>query len=137
MFLSGYNNSVASDVGFIALIGLASETGVLMLVYLDEALKEIKSAIIDKPALRKAVIHGAVMRVRPKVMTVATTMIGLVPLFWGDEPGNVAMRRIAAPMLGGLITSTGVTLILLPVVFEWWYQKKPENNLYKKAEANA
>ena len=132
MFLSDYNNSVASDVGFIALIGLASETGVLMLVYLDEALKEIKSRIIEKPALRKAVIHGAVMRVRPKVMTVATTMIGLVPLFWGNEPGNVAMRRIAAPMLGGLITSTVVTLILLPVIFEWWYQKKPERNIIEE-----
>lgn len=122
MFLADYNRSVASDVGFIALIGLASETGVLMLVYLDEALRDLKKGVFK--SLREAIMHGAVMRVRPKMMTVTTTMLGLMPIFWGSEAGNIAMRRIASPMVGGLITSTVVTLILLPVIFEWWYEKK-------------
>ncbi len=120
MYLAGYNRSVASDVGFIALIGLAAETGVIMLVYLDEAMKDLRKG--EFGSLREAVIHGAVMRVRPKMMTVLTTMLGLSPLFWGSEPGNSAMRRIASPMVGGLVTSTVVTLVLLPVIYEWWYE---------------
>ncbi|MCP4138457.1 MAG: efflux RND transporter permease subunit, partial [bacterium] len=119
MFLANYNGSVASKVGFIALIGLAAETGVIMLVYLDDALKQLKDGVFKN--LRDAVIHGAVLRVRPKMMTVMTTIMGLLPIFWGSEAGNTAMRRIASPMVGGLITSTIVTLILIPVIFEWWY----------------
>ncbi|HPJ38996.1 MAG TPA: CusA/CzcA family heavy metal efflux RND transporter [Spirochaetota bacterium] len=122
MFLAGYNRSVASDVGFIALIGLAAETGVIMLVYLDDALKRLKEGKF--PSIREAVMHGAVMRVRPKMMTVATTILGLTPIFWGTDAGNTAMRRIASPMVGGLITSTVVTLILIPVIFEWWYERR-------------
>ena len=122
MYLLGYNRSVASDVGFIALIGLAAETGVIMLVYLDEALKQLQKKKIKN--LRQAVMHGAVLRVRPKMMTVLTTMLGLMPIFWGTEAGNTAMRRIASPMVGGLITSTIVTLILIPVLYEWWYEKQ-------------
>ncbi|MDY6932760.1 MAG: CusA/CzcA family heavy metal efflux RND transporter [Spirochaetota bacterium] len=124
MYFAGHNRSVASDVGFIALIGLAAETGVIMLVYLDEALKQLREKKFKR--LRDAVIHGAVMRVRPKIMTVMTTMLGLLPIFWGTEAGNTAMRRIASPMVGGLITSTVVTLILVPVIFEWWYEKRVE-----------
>jgi len=123
MFLAGYNHSVASDVGFIALIGLAAETGVIMLIYLESALEHIRKKRPVFDDIRNAVIEGAVMRVRPKMMTVSTTIIGLIPLFWGDDPGNVAMRRIAAPMVGGLITSTFVTLILIPVVYEWWHSR--------------
>jgi len=119
MYLAGYNRSVASDVGFIALIGLAAETGVIMLVYLDESLRMLAAG--EFSTLRDAVIHGAVLRVRPKMMTVMTTMLGLLPIFWGTAAGNTAMRRIAAPMVGGLITSTIVTLVLIPVLFEWWY----------------
>jgi len=122
MYIAGYNRSVASDVGFIALIGLAAETGVIMLVYLDEALKKYRNGKI--PSLREAVMHGAVLRVRPKMMTVMTTMLGLMPIFFGTQPGNTAMRRIASPMVGGLVTSTVVTLILIPVIYEWWYEKK-------------
>ena len=122
MYMAGYNRSVASDVGFIALIGLAAETGVIMLVYLDEALRRLRKGGIG--TLREAVIHGAVLRVRPKMMTVLTTMLGLTPIFWGTEAGNTAMRRIASPMVGGLITSTVVTLILIPVIYEWWYEQK-------------
>jgi Cu(I)/Ag(I) efflux system membrane protein CusA/SilA len=127
MFLAGYNRSVASDVGFIALIGLAAETGVIMLIYLESALHSVKKKMPGLRDIREAVVEGAVMRVRPKMMTVMTTIIGLLPLFWGDEPGNVAMRRIAAPMVGGLITSTVVTLILIPLVYEWWHGRKAAN----------
>ncbi len=126
MYLSGYNRSVASDVGFIALIGLAAETGVIMLVYLDEAFKRFRAGKFS--SLRDAVMHGAVMRVRPKMMTVMTTMLGLSPIFFGTEPGNTAMRRIASPMVGGLVTSTIVTLILIPVIYEWWYERKTGTN---------
>ncbi|MDH5716930.1 MAG: CusA/CzcA family heavy metal efflux RND transporter [Spirochaetia bacterium] len=126
MFFASYNRSVASDVGFIALIGLAAETGVLMLIYLDEAWARYKDKqkLITVKNLRDAVLEGAVLRVRPKMMTVCTTIFGLLPIFWGDEPGNSAMRRIAAPMVGGLITSTIVTLVLLPVIFEIYYKKR-------------
>ncbi|MES0489455.1 MAG: CusA/CzcA family heavy metal efflux RND transporter [Leptospirales bacterium] len=131
MFVSGYERSVASDVGFIALIGLAAETGVLLLVYLESALSK-RIDIMQSPgneigkfaALREAVIEGSVLRVRPIMMTVITTMVGLFPLFWGDEPGNTAMRRIAAPMVGGLLTSTLVTLVLIPVIYEWFHKRK-------------
>lgn len=78
------------------------------------------SGIITTKKIRTAIIEGAVIRVRPKMMTVLTTMIGLFPLFIGDEPGNASMRRIAAPMVGGLISSTVVTLILIPVIYEMW-----------------
>ncbi|MDH4263442.1 MAG: CusA/CzcA family heavy metal efflux RND transporter [Spirochaetia bacterium] len=127
MFIAGYNNSVASSVGFIALIGLAAETGVIMLIYLESAIGSISGGRKKLPGLkeiRSAVVEGAVMRVRPKMMTVSTTIIGLVPLFWGSDPGNVAMRRIAAPMVGGLITSTVVTLIIIPMMYEWWHSRK-------------
>jgi Cu(I)/Ag(I) efflux system membrane protein CusA/SilA len=129
MYIAGYNRSVASDVGFIALIGLAAETGVLMLVCLDEAWKvNIKQLKYDSAkVLRDAVMHGAVARIRPKMMTVMTTMLALLPIFFGDAPGNEAMRRIASPMVGGLITSTVVTLILIPLLFEWWFLRKIKN----------
>jgi len=127
MFFAGYNNSVASDVGFIALIGLAAETGVIMLIYLESALHSVQKKRFGLKEIREAVVEGAVMRVRPKMMTVSTTIIGLAPLFWGVDPGNVAMRRIAAPMVGGLITSTVVTLILIPMAYEWWHARKLKN----------
>ncbi|MDH5720848.1 MAG: CusA/CzcA family heavy metal efflux RND transporter [Spirochaetia bacterium] len=133
MFLAGYNRSTASDVGFIALMGLAAETGVLMLIYLDSALANIKKKNFNAKALRGAVLEGAVLRVRPKIMTVCTTILGLLPIFWGDEPGNSAMRRIAAPMVGGLITSTIVTLILLPVIFEWYYKRSEKSGWFGRA----
>lgn len=128
MLFAGYNHSVASDVGFIALIGLAAQTGVLMLIYLDNSMNAIRKKIVHQKDIREAILEGAVMRVRPKMMTVITAIFGLIPLFWGNEPGNVAMRRIAAPMVGGLITSTVVTLIILPVLYEWWHTRKLNRN---------
>lgn len=124
MYLAGYSRSVASDVGFIALIGLAAETGIIMIVYLDQARKDLAEGKLSN--VREAILQGAVLRVRPKVMTVATTILALLPIFWGYEPGNIAMRRIAAPMVGGLLSSTLVTLFLIPVLYEWWYTRKNE-----------
>ncbi len=118
-YLCGFNSSVAVMVGFIALAGLAAETGIVMLVYLDEALGRYRkegrlNSVVD---LRAAVIEGAVGRVRPKLMTVATTVIALLPIMFGHGTGSEVMQRIAAPMIGGLATSTLLTLIIVPVLF--------------------
>lgn len=130
MYAAGFNRSVATDVGFIALIGLAAETGVLMLIYLEEELAKRRDTAFS--SLRNAVLDGSIMRLRPKIMTVMTTMLGLLPLFWGSEPGNTAMRRIASPMVGGLVSSTLVTLILLPVLFEWYHGRRRRTDFYQK-----
>jgi Cu(I)/Ag(I) efflux system membrane protein CusA/SilA len=122
LYLLDYNLSVAVVVGFIALAGLAAETGVVMLVYLDEAfLRRKKEAGIETSGeLEAAVIDGAVERVRPKLMTVATTLIGLLPVMAGTQTGSEVMKRIAAPMVGGLISSTVLTLVIIPVVYDMW-----------------
>ena len=122
LFILDYNLSVAVVVGFIALAGLAAETGVVMLVYLDEAYKNHHSE--EHPAtsqtLRASIMEGAVERVRPKLMTVATTLIGLLPVMYGTETGAQVMKRIAAPMVGGLISSTILTLVIIPAVYLLW-----------------
>ncbi len=122
LYLLGYNISVAVVVGFIALAGLAAETGVVMLVYLDEAYKRRarQNGMNTFGELEGAIIEGAVERVRPKLMTVATTLIGLLPVMYGTETGSQVMKRIAAPMVGGLISSTILTLIIIPAVYEIW-----------------
>lgn len=122
MYISGFNRSVASDVGFIAIIGLAAETAVIMLIYLNSSIASSVTSSLHN--LREQILSGSLKRVRPVIMTALTDMLALTPLFWGDEPGNVAMRRIAAPMVGGSITALIVTLILVPVLFEWWHTKK-------------
>jgi Cu(I)/Ag(I) efflux system membrane protein CusA/SilA len=118
-YLLGYNTSVAVLVGFIALAGLAAETGVVMLVYLDEAFARYKSEgrLNSAADLRSAVMEGAVDRVRPKLMTVATTILALVPIMFGHATGSEVMQRIAAPMIGGLFSSTVLTLIVVPVLY--------------------
>ncbi|MFC1886072.1 efflux RND transporter permease subunit [Thermodesulfobacteriota bacterium] len=122
LYILDYNLSVAVVVGFIALSGLAAETGVVMLVYLDEAFKKRKqNGMMTSPTdLQAAIIQGAVERVRPKLMTVATTLIGLMPVMIGTETGSQVMKRIASPMVGGLISSTVLTLIIIPAVYEIW-----------------
>jgi Cu(I)/Ag(I) efflux system membrane protein CusA/SilA len=122
LFILGYNLSVAVVVGFIALAGLAAETGVVMLVYLDETFNRRRSqgmmnSIED---LQASIIEGAVERVRPKLMTVATTLIGLLPVMIGTETGSQVMKRIAGPMVGGLVSSTVLTLVIIPAVYEIW-----------------
>jgi len=118
-YLFGYNASVAVYIGFIALAGLAAETGVVMLVYLEEAVKRYRAeqrlkTIVD---LKAAVIEGAVERVRPKLMTVGTTIIALLPIMFGHGTGSEVMQRIAAPMVGGLVSSTVLTLVIVPVLY--------------------
>lgn len=119
MYFTGYNMSVAVAVGFIALAGLAAETGVVMLVYLDETYHRywIGERLRSLADLKQAIIEGAVDRVRPKLMTVATTTIGLLPIMYGAETGTRVMKRIAAPMVGGLISSTVLTLVILPAIY--------------------
>jgi Cu(I)/Ag(I) efflux system membrane protein CusA/SilA len=122
LFFLDYNVSVAVMVGFIALAGLAAETGVVMLVYLDETFnrKRRSGSMNTAGDLHAAVIEGAVERVRPKLMTVATTLIALLPVMWGTEAGSQVMKRIAAPMVGGLISSTVLTLVIIPAVYDIW-----------------
>jgi copper/silver efflux system protein len=119
----GFNLSVAVAVGFIALAGVAAETGVVMLIYLDNALAELKAqcAAAGRPFTRadlaQAIMRGAVERVRPKMMTVVAIMAGLLPIMWSTGTGSEVMQRIAVPMIGGMISSTVLTLIVIPAVY--------------------
>ena len=119
----GFNLSVAVAVGFIALAGVAAETGVVMLIYLDHALKQ-RRRLTDAARrpftgddLKAAIMEGAVERVRPKMMTVAAIMAGLLPIMWSTGTGSEVMQRIAVPMIGGMVTSTILTLIVIPAVY--------------------
>jgi len=122
MYFLGYNYSTASLVGIIALVGLAAQTGIVMILYLDHAYERRKKAgkIRDLNDIIWAHMEGTVMRVRPKLMTVGTTALGLVPLLWATGTGADVMKRIAAPMVGGLISSTFLTLEIIPVVYTYW-----------------
>ena len=123
MWLLNYNLSVAVAVGFIALAGVAAETGVVMLIYLDHAWEEIKARCRaagrqpDVGDLYAAVMEGAVERVRPKMMTVVAIMAGLLPILWGSGTGSEVMSRIAAPMVGGMLSSTVLTLAVIPAIY--------------------
>jgi Cu(I)/Ag(I) efflux system membrane protein CusA/SilA len=123
MWLLNYNLSVAVAVGFIALAGVAAETGVVMLIYLDHAWEAAKkkSALAERQPgaedLYAAVMEGAVERVRPKMMTVVAIMAGLLPIMWGTGTGSEVMSRIAAPMVGGMISSTVLTLAVIPAIY--------------------
>ena len=123
MWWLGYNLSVAVAVGFIALAGVAAETGVIMLIYLDHAWQEIKDECrlagraLTVADLYAAVMEGAVERVRPKMMTVVAIMAGLLPIMWGTGTGSEVMSRIAAPMVGGMISSTVLTLAVIPAIY--------------------
>jgi Cu(I)/Ag(I) efflux system membrane protein CusA/SilA len=134
MWLLGYNLSVAVAVGFIALAGVAAETGVVMLIYLDHAWEarsgERAPPRIGVPGvadLYAAVMEGAVERVRPKMMTVVAIMAGLLPIMWSTGTGSEVMSRIAAPMVGGMISSTMLTLAVIPAIYalvkEWRLKK--------------
>ncbi|MBS0181525.1 MAG: efflux RND transporter permease subunit [Nitrospira sp.] len=118
----GYHLSVAVWVGIIALAGVAAETGVVMLVYLDEAYERLvrEGRMATAQDLRDAIMEGAVQRVRPKMMTVAAIMGGLLPIMWTTGTGADVMKRIAAPMIGGMVSSTVLTLIVIPVFYSMW-----------------
>ncbi|MFC4168638.1 efflux RND transporter permease subunit [Teichococcus aestuarii] len=123
MFLMGFNMSVAVAVGFIALAGVAAETGVIMLIYLDHALAEVRERCdverrpLTREDLHHAIMEGAVERVRPKMMTVTAIMAGLLPILWSTGTGSELMQRIAAPMVGGMVSSTVLTLLVIPAIY--------------------
>jgi copper/silver efflux system protein len=123
MYLLGYNMSVAVAVGFIALVGVAAETGVVMLIFLDRAWDDIverrrsEGRAVTSADLREAIMHGAVLRVRPKMMTVVAIMAGLLPIMWSSGTGSEVMRRIAAPMVGGMVSATILTLVVIPALY--------------------
>ena len=130
MWLLDYNLSVAVAVGFIALAGVAAETGVVMLLYLDHAWQDI-TRDGRRPTVGElvgAIEHGAVNRLRPKLMTVAAIMLGLLPALWAHGTGAEVMQRIAAPMVGGMITSTVLTLVVLPVLYFLWRRRGLEGS---------
>ena len=129
LYLLDYNMSVAVGVGFIALSGVAVEIGVIMLVYLNQALQKHRATAereqrkLTQADIRNAVIDGALLRVRPIMMTVAAIIVGLLPIMLGGGTGSEVMRRIAAPMVGGMISATLLTLVVIPAVFLIWKQR--------------
>src|SRR2546426_5390556 len=118
----GYNLSVAVWVGIIALAGVAAETGVIMLVYLDEAFERRvrEGRMATRQDLYEAILEGAAQRVRPVMMTVSAIIGGLLPIMWTTGTGADVMKRIAAPMIGGMVSTTVLTLLVIPVIYALW-----------------
>jgi Cu(I)/Ag(I) efflux system membrane protein CusA/SilA len=131
VWMLGYNWSVAVAVGFIALAGVAAETGVVMLIYLDHAwaARQAEGRVPDLRDLYHAIIEGAVERVRPKMMTVTAIIAGLLPILWGHGTGASVMKRIAAPMVGGMVSSTVLTLVVIPAVYALWKERTVRQTL--------
>jgi len=122
IWMLGYNMSIAVWVGLIALLGVDAETGVFMLLYLDLAYEQARreGRMKSMADLKDAIVEGAVKRLRPKVMTVTVMFMGLVPIMWSHGTGSDVMRRIAAPMIGGIFTSFLMELLVYPVIYEIW-----------------
>ena len=140
----GFNMSVAVAVGFIALAGVAAETGVIMLIYLDHALGEVRDRCaaqgkaFTRADLHEAIMLGAVERVRPKIMTVVAIMAGLLPILWNTGTGSEVMQRIAVPMIGGMVSSTVLTLLVIPAIYglvKGW--RRPSAATSEKAASEA
>ena len=131
LYALGYNLSIAVWVGMIALMGLDAEMGVFMLLYLDLAYNDAKKAgqMRDPKDLHNAIMHGAVRRVRPKIMTVIAAMAGLLPILWAQGAGADVMRRIAAPMIGGLSSSFLLELLIYPVLYAIWRERELKNKI--------
>jgi Cu(I)/Ag(I) efflux system membrane protein CusA/SilA len=119
IFLLGYNMSIASAVGFIALGGVAAEIGVVMLIYVNQAVatRAAEGRLADRQQLAQAIVEGAALRVRPIAMTVAVIIAGLLPVMWGTGTGSEVMRRIAAPMVGGMISAPLLSMLVLPAAY--------------------
>jgi len=119
MFLLGYNMSIASAVGFIALGGVAAEIGVVMLVYINQAIatRAANGRLVNEQEIVQAVTEGAALRLRPIAMTVAVIIAGLLPIMWGSGTGSEVMRRIAAPMVGGMITAPLLSMLVIPAAY--------------------
>ncbi len=132
LWLLGYNTSVAVWVGFIALAGVAAETGVVMLIYLDEAFhrRDLEGRLRTPADVIEAVREGALERLRPVLMTVITVILGLMPILWSAGTGADVMKRIASPMVGGMVTATILTLVVIPAIYllwrQWQVRRRPE-----------
>jgi Cu(I)/Ag(I) efflux system membrane protein CusA/SilA len=126
MWLLGYNVSIATWVGMIALMGLDAETGVFMLLFLDLSHDEARAAgrLRTVSDLKEAIVHGAVKRVRPKAMTVTAAFMGLMPIMWSTGTGSDVMKRVAAPMVGGLVTSFVLELLVYPALYLLWKRRR-------------
>jgi Cu(I)/Ag(I) efflux system membrane protein CusA/SilA len=126
MYAMDFSFSIAVGVGFIALAGVAVETGVIMLVYLDQAWHRLlnEGQPLTEENLTQAVLHGAGLRVRPVLMTAGATIIGLLPILYGAGTGSEIMSRLAAPMVGGMISSVILTLLVLPVIYLLWRKRQ-------------
>jgi len=131
LWFLGYNTSIAVWVGVIALAGISAETGVVMLLYLDLAYKlwNEKGRMLTRGDLVQAIHHGAVKRIRPKVMTIAVIIAGLVPIMWSHGAGADVMKRIAAPMIGGVVTSGVMELLVFPVIYFMWRGMKLQKEM--------
>jgi Cu(I)/Ag(I) efflux system membrane protein CusA/SilA len=126
LYLLGYNMSVAVGAGLIALAGVAVEIGVLMILYLDQSLAALRERLGRQASvseLREAVMQGALLRVRPILMTVATIVLGLLPIMLGGGTGSNIMQRIAAPMVGGMISAMALGLVVIPAVYFLWKRR--------------
>jgi len=136
LYAAGYNMSAAVWVGLIALLGIDAETGVFMLLYLDLAYEDAKQEgrLQSLADLREAIVHGAAKRLRPKFMTFATTCIGLFPIMWATGTGSDVMKRIAAPMVGGIFTSFLLELLVYPAIYEVWRWNTVVKKLQKPGE---
>jgi Cu(I)/Ag(I) efflux system membrane protein CusA/SilA len=132
MYLMGYNMSVAVGVGFIALAGVATEIGIVLLIYLNISYKKFKERYGEKfnrKILNQAIEEGSALRVRPIMMTAVAIMAGLMPIMWSHGTGSQVMKRIAAPMVGGMVSATILTLIVVPAIYGllkgWKLPKEP------------
>jgi Cu(I)/Ag(I) efflux system membrane protein CusA/SilA len=136
LYLLDYNMSIAVWVGLIALAGLDAETGVVMLLYLDIAHKDWteKGRMLTRGDLTQAVHHGAVKRIRPKVMTVITIIVGLFPIMWSTGAGADVMKRIAAPLVGGSVTSLALEMLVYPVIYFIWRGRTLDKSMVPTAE---
>lgn len=131
VYALGYSLSVAVWIGLIALLGVDAETGVFMLLYLDIAYTRAKRETpeLTREQLSEAIVEGSARRLRPKFMTFATMCVGLIPVLWASGAGSEIMKRIAAPMVGGIVTSFLLELLVYPAVYALWKEKKQTNEL--------
>ena len=125
-----YHLSVAVAVGFIALAGVAAAFGVVMLLYLDQSIAELRESgrPVNYQNLQLAIVHGALLRIRPKMMTVSVIVAGLIPVMVSSGTGADVMKRIAAPLVGGMITAPLLSLIVIPVIYAWWQERNLPDN---------
>jgi len=137
MYALGYNMSIASAIGFIALGGVASEIGVVMLVYVNQAVatRTARGTLNDRDDLVEAIVEGAALRVRPIAMTVAVIVAGLLPIMWGSGTGSEVMRRIAAPMVGGMVTAMVLSMLVVPAAY--LLIRRPSSTLAQRGQQDA